>query len=106
MTKPEAIQPLAALEAELATLEALPMSQRTPEALDRAFALDKAIRARKRARGPQGSTRPHGLQGSAPVAVLVHLPKELHAALKKSCRAKGETMASTLRGLVRAHLGQ
>jgi len=98
------------MQAELASLEALPVESRTPEALERAFELDRVIRAHNRAHGvrraPRAPSAPKALVGphSPPVSVLIKVPAQMHAELKAECRRSGESMSSVIRGLIRKYL--
>lgn len=108
MTDTESFQALSEMQSELAALEALPIEARTPEALERASVLFRAIRAHKRAvrigRSPSspGLSESNGEPSSPVGSTLIGLKLDptTHARFKRYCKQRRTTMTSMLRAYV------
>ena len=87
MTLPE-------MKQELAALEALPVAERTPELLQRAFDLDVRIK-RAEKRTPESAD---GLSDRS--LIQLWLPREQREAFRTVCKREGLSLSAKLRAMI------
>ena len=80
------------MKQELAALEALPVAERTPELLQRAFELDARIKS--------ASSSPHHGDRASRALIQLWLPREQREAFRAVCKREGLSLSAKLRAMI------